>query len=523
MGELDAALAAIRNADHAAALEHLLVLWDDTRNAAIGWCIDLVEFCATGFEPSLQPAQIGDLVAATPIARGAILRYLAAKHEKLSATDGLAWCELLATLPPDPRALPLLYWLNQRLPLVWIPETAEEDRKLAFSDPLTAKYRDVCVRHGPARLQSPLDIYGVHGTTPRRELSSDSEKALLVAEMVLRRRLFDDDGDRAAIAPFTDPADRDALTAYADWLTARGDLRGAMIAWGPTPGADRFRALWLGPLGRCAYPHLGDDGIVRVIQFDKPLGDVDWRALEIGWRPGWTAVEELRYPPEELLATVALPGLRILHCRHDRVAAAVAAGADLTELDVLYLDPWRDDEYQLPSHTDVARLQALLRAPQLRGLRELKLDTYGKEESSADAIAEIMSPLFVDPCGLPSITVFWRSSGARRVPAPQWLRVLRASGSPLRRFRSDNNYGERWIFSHSAEDVLDWAVVRVEWWSANGPNESAADNVGAVVRAGAMAITVVARQPLPAHIAARLADFDCDITVEVVPALEFHI
>jgi hypothetical protein len=265
-----------------------------------------------------------------------------------------------------------------------------------------------------------------------------------------------------------------------------------------------------------------DDGWARAVRFNDNKNDVvtglDWRALEIGWRPGWMAVEHLERPPAELLATVPMPALRVLACDRDRLATAIAADADLSELDVLALYRWSTPRAGPASSEDIARMQDLLRAPQLRGLRELDLHVYGENRNAAREIIVGLVPLLADPCGVRVLMVSWSSREWIWVPAAEWLRALRDTKSPLRRFRGNGGAGERWIFGHTG-DGIDWTDVRVEWWT-DSPNLFTADRVCDVARAGAQAITVVAKRPMPAPIEERLRTADAAITIEIDGSLD---
>lgn len=517
------ALAAIAHADDAAALDHLLAAWAGTRSASLARLIVLVDRCATGFEAVAPPATPAALLAASPLARGRLLRALAAAPGELVAADAGGWLDALRTLPPDPRVSAMLDAFSNRLPLAWTEPIGDlEDPELDLTDELTAKFRRVCEHHHDANVD---DLpHGEPRLPPSRGILADEhERAITDAELVLRRRLFDDAGDRAAIAPFAaDPTRRENLTAYADWLTARGDPRGALLAWGAgaAPADHALQALWLGPLGRVAYARI-DDGWVKHVRFNhdhrKPEPDLDWRAIEVGWRPSWCAVEELDDPPATLVASVPLPALRILGCGTANLATAIAANADLTDLDILALYRWRGDTHA--HRGDVERMQALLRAPQLRGLRQLKLHSYAADRDGIRALVRTISHLLADPCGVEMVTVHTSSRDWMWVPAPEWLAALRATSSPLRRFRGTGSAGERWIFGHASPDAVDWQAARVEWW-ASKPNPFTADRILEVARAGARSIVVVAKAPLAPDVLARLREAECELAIETDPTLD---
>jgi hypothetical protein len=252
---------------------------------------------------------------------------------------------------------------------------------------------------------------------------------------------------------------------------------------------------------------------VRSVRFSDatPTG-LDWQALEIGWRPGWCGVEQLDHPPLDLLTSVALPSLRVLGCDRERVAAAVDASVDLTDLDILALYRWFG-RGQHPGRGDAERVRGLIGAPGLRGLRQLKLHCYADDRAQLDRVAGALAPVFAQPHGLHTLTVSTDARDWHWVPAPAWLAALRDTKSSLRRLRADGSAGERWIFEHATAGI-DWQRIRVEWWGSN-PNLFTADRVLDVIRAGAPAITVVARAQLSPAIEARLRSVPCELTLEV--------
>lgn len=525
MDDVTLALAAIAQSHHARALDQLLSAWARSRSAALARLVQLVELCDAGIATLSTPPPVPDvpaaLLAASPLARGGLLRGLATRDVD---GDPDAWLDALLALPPDPRVLPVLKVLVHRLPLVWTdPEDELDDSDLDLRDPRTARFREVCARHVDARIGELAHGRPLLRSQSPPAVDDDFQPALIAAELALRQQLFDDAGDRDASAAFI-PGDRETLVAYADWLTRRGDPRGAAIAWGNDMIASlamhELHALWIGPLARAAYCGL-EHGIVRTVRFrDVPrrARPLDWAALEIGWRPGWAAVEVLETPPAEVLAQVALPSLRVLACSHEDLAAAIEAGTDLTELEILSVSRWIASRHE-PTELDAQRLQATLRAPQLRGLRELKLHSYTEQATGADAIVRTIEPLLVDPCGLHTLTVYSQSREWAWVPSARWLAALRRTGSPLRRFRGTGAAGERWVFGHASAGI-DWLDVRVEWWGSE-PNEYTAARVGEVVQAGARAITLVAKQPVAPDLLARLHSFPCELTIEIDPTLSY--
>lgn len=514
-----AALAAIEHGNDATALEQLLAAWADLRSPTIARIVALVDRCANGFdatEPSPDPGDVDQLLAASVIERGPLLRQIVSIGGE-EVTDHDRWLGALLQLPPDPRITNILSPLSERLPLAWIETDNQMDEpELDLADPTSALFRRVYERHRDAG-------YLAHGKPALRppwdKLDDESERVLGDAEMTLRRRLFDDAGDRE-VAPCTNA--REELAAYADWLTRRGDPRGALIAFGPEawpecPSLYALRELWLGPLDRFAYAPI-ETGVVRKVRFhdDKrtPSEIVDWRAAEVGWRPGWCAVEHLEDPPAELLNTIDLPALRVLGCTRDRIVAAIEAGADLTDLDILAPRGWFKGE---PSRHDVRGMQEFLRAPQLRGLRGLKLHSYSDDRDAIRRLVEVFSELLADPCGLETMTVYTSSRNWIWVPAPEWLAALRATASPLRRFRATGAGGEYWIFGHATSGI-DWQSVRVEWWGSS-PNNFTAERIADVARAGAKSIQLAAKQVLTPGMLALVRGFDCELTIEIDPSL----
>jgi uncharacterized protein (TIGR02996 family) len=523
-----AAVAAIERADDADAIEHLLAAWNDQRAAPIARVIELVDLCASGLAAMTTEPGAGDasaLLSASSLERGAVLRRLAHSSGELAEPE--AWLQALHRLPPDPRVTAMLQDLGNRVPLRWhadddLHDLDEPDMDLG--DPVTHRFREVCRHHADHRIANVP-----HGdpalAPPDVSLDGRTERALFDAEQVLRRRLFDDDADRAAAAALiANPDDDAARFAYADWLSRRGDLRGDVLRDGKIddirgwPEWD-LRALWLGPVGRVAFARV-DTGIVRALRFDDDRrgesAHFDWRALDVGWRPGWSAVREIDWAPGSLLSSVALPALRVLGCRRDQLDIALAAGASLPDLDALALSRWYGDR---PTTDDARHLQTVLRTPALRGVRRLELYAYAKSKAGMDHAIDALVPLLRDPCGVPALRVNLSAHDWSWVPSARWLRTLRDTASPLRQFRAGGDAGERWIFGHRSPTGVDWDDIRVEWW-ANDPNPFSADRVLEVADAGARSIRVVARHPVRGRLAEQLRRLGGAVTIEIDPSLD---
>lgn len=494
------AAAALAHGDDEAALAHLLAAWNAHRSTLLAHVIDLLDLCVHGLAPpAIATVNGADLLAATPLERGRLLRQLA-------LPEANAWLHAVPALPPDPRVVPILLLLDSLRPY---PDDEDD-----IEPPVDPLFRAACAAHHDTRIDA-LSL----GEPPLPHaldlLPDDDVPALQALERALRRRLFDDGADQRAVADFAaSPRDLQARTAYADWLTARGDPRGAFLRGGdrPTRRDLDLPTVWLGPLGRTATALL-QDGVVDTVRFhdgtDKALPDPDWQALELGWRPGWATVTTLDDAPASLLATTRLPALHTLGCSRKDLELALQKAPSFPALERLSLHRWYgpDDE---PTVADTRRVQTLLRTPSLRGLPHLKLHAFSSNRRGIDAVIEALGPLLADPCGLTTLTVraianqwFWSSGAA-------WFTALRAHASPLRTFRAVGDAGERWIFG---------ADVRVEWWTRD-PNLHTAERVGEAVAAGARRIHLVTVREVAPALRERLASFPCELTIEVDPTLE---
>jgi uncharacterized protein (TIGR02996 family) len=513
MTRLEAGLAALAEADWAIALDALLAVWAGRRAPALAHVIELVELCALGFDrDDVVVENAAALAAASVVERGRLVRAIVRTSD---LSDPAAWLDALLALPPDPRVAAVLWDTSHRLPLAMhdAPDDGISDPELDLGDPLTARWREVCRHHFDAR------VGGVPHGEPELELEHPDEllpaetAQLLAAELALRQRLFDDAADRDVVAPFgADPNDAGARTVYADWLQQRGDPRGDALHGIAGAAPWKVEPLWAGPLARIASHVRFDRGRAVQVRFDDPDEVADWAALEIGWRPGWAGVEALDRPPASLLAQVALPALSTLVSDYAPLASAVASGARFPALTTLKLARWY--ARPLPERDEIAVLQRLLR--QLPGLRNLEL-YWAVEGRDVAAVAAAFEPLLQEPC-VPELSLRGRCHNWLWVPAPQWLRTLRTTASPLRAFTASSDAGERWQLGHASEGV-DWRRVRIEWW-ARSPNEHHVARVAEVIAVGEIPVLeLVAKAPLEPGIAALVDALPGEVQVTVDPDL----
>jgi uncharacterized protein (TIGR02996 family) len=515
MTRLEAGLAALAAGDWAIALDALLAVWAGHRAPALAHLIELVDRCALGFDrDDVVVEDAAALAAAGVVERGRLLRALGRGSD---LSDPGAWVDTLLALPPDPRVAAVLWDISHRLPLAMhdADDDGISDPELDLGDPLTARWREVCRHHFDERVNNvPHGEPALELEHPDELLPAETTR-VLAAELALRRRLFDDAVDRDVVAPFAaNPRDDGARGVYADWLQQRGDRRGDAlhgIAGGPPPW--KVEPLWLGPLARIANHVRFDRGRAVQVRFDDPDEVADWAALETGWRPGWAGIEALDRPPASLLAQVPLPALSALLSEYAPLAAAVASGARFPALATLKLARWYAGP--LPERDEIAVLQGLLR--QLPGLRALEL-YWAVEGRDTAAVAAAFEPLLREPC-VPALALNGRCHNWLWVPAPQWLRALRTTASPLRAFSATGDAGERWRFGHTADDRVDWQRVRMEWWGRS-PNEHNVARVAELLAVGDIPVLeLVAKEPLQPGIAALVRALPGEVALTIDPDL----
>ncbi len=508
-------LAALERGDDAEALELLLDGWAQTRSASIATVIELIDINAAGLT-SLLPGSaptVARLLDATLLERGPLLRQLG--HHNDGELE--SWLGALVQLSPDPRVARVLQGLSDRLPddsYQWEGDEDLGDRELDVRERRASLFRQVCERHHDWRLGRFS-----HGEPPivfsNGALSEPQEHALRSAERTLRARLFCDLEDQKAVAHFTrNPDDLSARAVYADWLTARGDPRGADLLTGADPATLELEEVWLGPLQRMAVTTLRA-GRVRTVRFNDDdratLEGLTWSSMEVGWRPGWSAVHEVDWAPASLLSSVEWGALRVLGCRLETLEVALARGARVKSLDLLSVYRWSEVDFPRPH--EIRRVQALLRHEGMSGLRQLNLHGYSREHGGE---VEALRALLADPCGLNTLAVHWSSQNRFWVSSAAWLQALRTTASPLRAFHGIGSSGERWVFGHHSSGI-DWQAVSVTW--SGTPNVFGADRVGEVVAAGAKQVIVTARAPLTPGVLQRLKRFDCELIIKQDPTL----
>lgn len=496
---LTIAVDAIERGDDAVAIRYLLDAWNESRATAIARAIELVDACARGsFSVGSDVPTPDELVAASLLARGDILRRLA--NVDLENRDvATTWLVALLAISPDPRVTTALVDHSSYIPLIYEDgeQDACDDPRLDFSDPFTAKFREVAEHHREPRTQSidgPLSI-----VVPDR-LDDKWVRPLLDAEVTLRRRLFDDAADRDACAAFAaNPDDDAARLAYASWLENRGNPRGACIRehrevpFGELP-------LHIGPLRRHAGAAM-PAGVVETIRFHDPPAGFPWGALDIGWRPGWAAVRRIVYAPGDLLAAVPLPSLRRLSCGLAELVGAIRAGATFDRLESLQIYRWTSD-HQFPTREDAKRVWDLLGSPSLPAVRELRLRVRAKRHPYGAKLVAAMEPLLRDPVKLTTLVVSAEAEQWLWTLSSDWLVALRKARSKLRRFVAEGAAGGYWVFGHETDGV-DWNAIHLYW--GGEPNNHYIDRVHETVLAGANAITIHARRGVSPAMRAKLA------------------